>query len=530
MLTEDKAKTNTQVKMRGILTHEKIREMRADADERLAALFTTPKGRVGASRIERIPARVAEQLFYNLLDVVNDGQMLYGFNHVMLTTWVDAAGKRTSRQVTAVLKKAGINTDSKKFQEWMATWTSHFMSTDAEYQIRWDIEAFDMIGEIPGVDGRVGGTNKSCYRKQGEYREAPVTLACGFGQGVPTFVVLLYKKDTVVGRAWGFIPTAPFMDCVFLSNGYYGTGVASDINVMVRAVEAACHRPMTVRKYNWETDRSQINWPLFVNRDTTLAWPTAQTPPVVGYEHVPDLRATKCLACSGRITVLGQGQHPFCGACMDGTEPCCVCGMGVSPRHAYHGCGHCANDLIYCQTCYATKHQSCSQCGEQSCRPRQEVYVQAYATSVRRIIQVCDNCMSIDSSAWKCTTCQCTYRAYMQPDKVCLACQGMVQVACKQCAAMHMKKTSVDGRCRPCWDKMQIEEEKKFRQRVVQTKTGRTVNYTDKWQPFAATNTNMYWEPPVQAQAQAQTINPAPPPNPVAQFVAQPVGEEEDDD
>ena len=226
--------TFSERRMRGFIPYSKICEWRAPFDPLLAALFTRPEGVVEPTQMQSIDSTIACTLWRNLSRLVTAaGKVMPNevLSYAMLQSWLDAKGKKNSRNIVAALKKVGYDTDSKEFQGWMAEWIAGFTTTPYAYSIHWDLDTFDRIGTFKNVD------TSSCLQPYGEWREAAPALASGFGGRVGTFLTLLTTPDAerrVLARAMGMY--YPESKGFYIFSPNYGPGIKHVIDVFTTAV------------------------------------------------------------------------------------------------------------------------------------------------------------------------------------------------------------------------------------------------------------------------------------------------------
>lgn len=397
----------TCTKMRDLMSVTRIRSLRKGLDPTLAETFKKPRGRIGTKRMDQMSHNDARELHNSLYRITNYETISTfpeGLNTIQ--NWLNSKGKKNSRIIIAHLKKCGFDTNRAEFQGWTAEWQAKFLSTPCEYEIAWDVDAFDRVGTFSGVDAY----GKSCYRPEGEWRDGPVTLAGGLWSEQPTFVVFLRKgSDAVRARCWGFIAAKPYEhNAIYLSNGYYGEGMPSDIAIFVRAIECAIGTPMTFKRIG-----DGQNWPLYVNGDTAMVY--ASTADAPDHEEGHDLNSYECVAdgCHRDTSESNGYQHPFCGHCLDdeGTD-CHACGDRVGEGDQYH-CSHC--EETYCESCYYDDHYTCENCSEVTCQEQHTVHVASrYGYGEETW---CDDCVDNASEVKTCDECSTLYTGDECPDE-----------------------------------------------------------------------------------------------------------------
>jgi hypothetical protein len=195
---------------------------------------------------------------------------------------------KTTRKVADFFsKELGINIHDPLYQKIIQDWSSAFDVQKLDYDIRWDKEAFDLLGQIYNVDRHHSGTRLSCYGSGGEWDECPGVLYQGAGNGLSTFVILLFAqedsnrngstvyKGTCIGRCWGFMeevdsPVEQKIPSMYLSNYYFN----NDYNwtggrgpgVFVRALECAMQHTLT-----FKVDSDEVTFlPVFQNEGSAL--------------------------------------------------------------------------------------------------------------------------------------------------------------------------------------------------------------------------------------------------------------------
>ena len=322
--------------MRGVLPLAKVREYRESLDPVLINLFVKPTGSFVGGVSKSIGEYPALQFRNRLNVIVKGGKPSFDWvlpegiqGLLTYTNWLDAKGKKNSRNIVAALKKVGYDTDSKEFQGWMAEWIAGFLVPDGKYEIRWDIEAFDDLGQY-GVD------EDSCYTYGHEYTDAPVVLATGFAGKAVSFIILLRDDNRgVIARCWGFIPEGSLG--MYLSNGYYSDGMVHGMHTFVKAIEAA-----TGQAYQ-SVAQVPTGTPIYHNRDGVWVTPT-------GSDVVPDHTEycnSVCISCGKKST--------------DGRLTCTLCrGFKCNGcEENYQGvtqvrCDRC--EEYFCQSCYDGWH------------------------------------------------------------------------------------------------------------------------------------------------------------------------------
>src|SRR5207253_457427 len=109
-------------------------------------------------------------------------------------------GLKNSRVLAKWATKIGLDTNSKSYQDLVNYWAEQFITKEFCYEIRWDYEAFNLLGDIEGVDYKEScyGTANGDNGRFGEWNDAPVTMFIGMTKPkVPTFVILIFSTKNI---------------------------------------------------------------------------------------------------------------------------------------------------------------------------------------------------------------------------------------------------------------------------------------------------------------------------------------------
>lgn len=296
---------------------------------------------------------------------------------------------------------------------WTA-WNSLFtVGAKVGYQISNLRNDFLLLGAIPGVDKRGGGTPRSsCYGEGQEWQDAPETLASHFyNDEVETFVIFLLADSTIVARCWGIKQLNT--NFVFLSNGYYGRDYKGRKNLKT-----------FLRAYNEGTGNDYVcdriappSWPIYVNDDTIFCWPKNENHPIVEDLSIL-LTSGYCLECGNSSDSSHNFYHALCSECRPsntcsecGSEdhPCSTCGAmhcGCDSTHC-EGCDHilCGDHGTYVECCGGMRcsdcmedHNTCERCEQVTCSDMEMVILhnrteEAWCESCRNLrAETCDYC------------------------------------------------------------------------------------------------------------------------------------------
>lgn len=411
---------------RGIMDENQLKSLRVPLDKKLNKIFKKPFGKIGETKRDSIELKEAS-IFFDRLRAIAIGQSvnLVLFDsffcghtgedktkcemcalrlslvsmHTLSARFVEGR-KKTSRVVIEALTLAGVNSTSPAIQKWMMDWSTSFQDVECDYEILWNLEAFDSLGKMEPDQGR------SCFAPQSEWQDAPIALAAGFFKKVPTFIVKIKKNGGIAARCWGF--AIPNKKTFYLTNGYYITGFRSSMAHFARALEAACDIPLV---YKAQNDLASL--PVFVNRDAVIVYPMSM---LNVDENIKTLKKSRriltCRLCKKKKNKRNNGYtHAICEMCV-GLADVISCSHCKDFEYVYdmRNCNECNNH--YCSrknSCFNDTHFYCSNYGHWTCKGVKDYYI--YNNKEKALICLgCINKSDMNTDILYCGVHDCYYR------------------------------------------------------------------------------------------------------------------------
>ena len=183
---------------------------------------------------------------------------------------------------------------------------------NVDYDIRWDAQAFDALGEICGVDRATHGGQLSCWGDRGERSYEPSVLYTGGGTDPPfsTFVMFLFLPDyptECIARSWGIAWVKQHLHIV-VHNMYYSSGLSQNTDVWLKALSRATGINLIKKEDMWrDAFLPHANMYVFVNKNLVQIRPhgTAWRPRSTAASR------SRCLFCGSDYGL------PICNKCIE---------------------------------------------------------------------------------------------------------------------------------------------------------------------------------------------------------------------